>query len=172
MRTKNDIPSGFTMKLRKHLRSKKLDKIEQVGIDRVVKLTFGAEGANAFHLLIEFYASGNIILTDYEYNILSLLRTHKYDDSTKCAVKEKYPFTHAANLTVDSIVTEEENVRAIIAKSLEVQEESTEGGKKKKKNKKKATGSGNALKCLGDMVPYVSQPLAEHVFLSLSISQD
>lgn len=28
MRTKNDIPSGFTMKLRKHLRSKRLESIE------------------------------------------------------------------------------------------------------------------------------------------------
>jgi len=42
-----------------------------------------------------------------EYNILTLLRTHKYDEDTKCAVKEKYPFTHAANGTLDSIIIEE-----------------------------------------------------------------
>ena len=83
-------------------------------------------------MLIEFYASGNVILTDHEYNILSLLRTHKYDESTKCAVKEKYPFTHAANLTVDSILTSEAEVKAIIEKSLSTKTEEPEEGKKKK----------------------------------------
>lgn len=78
-----------------------------------------------------------MILTDHEYNILSLLRTHKYDESTKCAVKEKYPFTHAANLTIDSIVLEEAEVWAIIDKNLAVKEEEVGEGKKKKKNKKK-----------------------------------
>lgn len=78
-----------------------------------------------------------MILTDHEYNILSLLRTHKYDESTKCAVKEKYPFTHAANLTIDSIVLEEAEVWAIIDKNLAVKEEEAVEGKKKKKNKKK-----------------------------------
>ena len=72
----------------------------------MVDLQFGSE-TGAHHLLLELYASGNIILTDHEYNILTLLRTHKYDEDTKCAVKEKYPFTHAANCTIDTIVTEE-----------------------------------------------------------------
>jgi predicted ribosome quality control (RQC) complex YloA/Tae2 family protein len=60
------------------------------------------EGAN--HILIEFYASGNLILTDHEYKIISLLRTHRYDEDTRCAVGESYPFTFAANLNLDSIV--------------------------------------------------------------------
>ena len=60
------------------------------------------EGAN--HILIEFYASGNLILTDHEYKIISLLRTHRYDEDTRCAVGEPYPFTFAANLNLDSIV--------------------------------------------------------------------
>lgn len=113
MRNKNDIPSGFTMKLRKHLRSKRLEVVRQVGIDRVVDLQFGTE-TGAFHVLLELYASGNIILTDFEYNILTLLRTHKYDEDTKCAVKEKYPFTHAANGTLDSIIIDAAKVQEII----------------------------------------------------------
>lgn len=80
-------------------------------------MQFGTE-TGAFHLLLELYASGNIILTDFEYNILTLLRTHKYDEDTKCAVKEKYPFTHAANGTLDSIVILEPKVKEIIKASL------------------------------------------------------
>ena len=30
-----------------------------------------------YHLIFEFYAKGNIILTDHEYSIVALLRTHK-----------------------------------------------------------------------------------------------
>ena len=32
LRNKKDVPSGFTMKLRKHMRTKKLEKVEQLGI--------------------------------------------------------------------------------------------------------------------------------------------
>jgi predicted ribosome quality control (RQC) complex YloA/Tae2 family protein len=66
------------------------------------------EGAN--HILIEFYASGNLILTDHEYKIISLLRTHRYDEDTRCAVGEPYPFTFAANLNLDSIVKNKEEL--------------------------------------------------------------
>lgn len=95
------------------MRTKKLEDISQVGIDRVVKLTFG-RGENAYHLLVELYASGNVILTDSEYSILSLLRSHQYDDETKCAIKEKYPFTHAAGLSLGSITTTDEEIQIII----------------------------------------------------------
>ena len=73
VKNEKDLPSGFSMKLRKHLRTKKLFKIEQLGIDRVIDLQFGS-GESAHHILVELYASGNVILTDAEYTILSLLR--------------------------------------------------------------------------------------------------
>jgi predicted ribosome quality control (RQC) complex YloA/Tae2 family protein len=38
--------------------------------------------------LVELYASGNVILTDHEYCILSLLRSHKFDEESKIAVKQ------------------------------------------------------------------------------------
>jgi len=74
------------MKLRKHLRTKKLTNIAQLGIDRVVDLTFGV-GETAHHILVELYASGNIILTDSSYTILSLLRSHKFEEDARIAVK-------------------------------------------------------------------------------------
>ncbi|KAI8913474.1 nuclear export mediator factor Nemf, partial [Gorgonomyces haynaldii] len=71
-REKNQ-PSGFCMKLRKHLRTKRLTKITQLGTDRAVDFKFG-ENETSFHLIVEFYSSGNIILTDFEYKILQTLR--------------------------------------------------------------------------------------------------
>lgn len=34
-------------------------------------------GDHPYHLILELYASGNVILTDHQYKILILLRTHK-----------------------------------------------------------------------------------------------
>uniref|UniRef100_A0A8C9GBQ0 Uncharacterized protein n=1 Tax=Piliocolobus tephrosceles TaxID=591936 RepID=A0A8C9GBQ0_9PRIM len=53
-REKNVMPSAFTMKLRKHLRSRKITNITQLGGDRVVDIQFGYDN-NACHLIIEFY---------------------------------------------------------------------------------------------------------------------
>ena len=65
-----------------------------------------------------------MILTDHEYTILSLLRQYTLDGApaqtedgegpVRCAVKEKYPFSAAANLTEDSIITERSQVEKII----------------------------------------------------------
>ena len=71
-------PGGFCMKLRKHLRGRRLTSIAQVGLDRVIDLTFG-EGAAAYHLILELYDKGNVILTDGVYVILSLLRKYTLD---------------------------------------------------------------------------------------------
>ena len=71
-------PGGFCMKLRKHLRGRRLTGIAQVGLDRVIDLTFG-EGAAAYHLILELYDRGNVILTDGAYVILSLLRKYTLD---------------------------------------------------------------------------------------------
>ncbi|ETM54745.1 hypothetical protein F442_02017 [Phytophthora nicotianae P10297] len=86
----NALPSQFTMKLRKHLRGKRLSALTQLEGDRVVDFTFG-QGALKCHLILELYASGNIILTDGDYRILSLLRTHRFDENVKMAVKQEYP---------------------------------------------------------------------------------
>lgn len=78
-RDKSTIPSGFAMKvrqssqtlapasilltsvpslagvqLRKHIRTRRLEGIEQLGADRVLKLTFGS-GEAQYHLICELY---------------------------------------------------------------------------------------------------------------------
>uniref|UniRef100_A0A667YYF0 Ribosome quality control complex subunit NEMF n=1 Tax=Myripristis murdjan TaxID=586833 RepID=A0A667YYF0_9TELE len=92
---KNTMPSGFAMKCRKHLKSRRLTQVKQLGVDRIVDIQFGSDEA-AYHLIIELYDRGNIILADHEYTILNLLRfrTDEAED-VKIAVREKYPVENA-----------------------------------------------------------------------------
>ncbi|XP_064621193.1 ribosome quality control complex subunit NEMF-like [Lineus longissimus] len=92
---KNVSPSGFSMKLRKHLRTRRLEKIEQLGIDRIIDLQFGS-GEAAYHLIVELYDKGNLVLTDFEYTILNILRVRSDESQdVKFAVREKYPLDAA-----------------------------------------------------------------------------
>ncbi|KAH8417118.1 hypothetical protein KR222_003680, partial [Zaprionus bogoriensis] len=91
---KNVAPSGFSMKLRKHLKNKRLERVNQVGADRIVDFQFGT-GDAAYHVLLELYDRGNVILTDYEQTILYILRPHTEADSIRFAVREKYPIDRA-----------------------------------------------------------------------------
>lgn len=74
-RSKPQLPSAFVMKLRKHLRGRRLTRIVQMGGDRVLDLTFGSGELEA-HLIVELYDRGNVVLTDKDYTILSLLRAY------------------------------------------------------------------------------------------------
>ncbi|KAG9336404.1 hypothetical protein JZ751_002751 [Albula glossodonta] len=92
---KNTMPSGFAMKCRKHLKSRRLVMVKQLGVDRIVDIQFGSDEA-AYHLIIELYDRGNIVLTDYEYTILNLLRFRTAEaEDVKIAVRERYPVESA-----------------------------------------------------------------------------
>ncbi|XP_061854408.1 ribosome quality control complex subunit NEMF isoform X2 [Colius striatus] len=92
---KNMMPSSFAMKCRKHLKTRRLVSIKQLGIDRIVDFQFGSDEA-AYHLIIELYDRGNIVLADHEYIILNILRfrTDEADD-VRFAVRERYPIDSA-----------------------------------------------------------------------------
>ncbi|XP_022810327.1 nuclear export mediator factor NEMF-like [Stylophora pistillata] len=100
---------------RKHIRSRRLVNISQLGIDRIVDLQFGSDEA-AYHLIVELYDRGNIFLTDYEYTILSLLRTRTDADDVKFAVREKYPVNSARQREP---LMSQESVCEILVKSKE-----------------------------------------------------
>lgn len=87
---KGMIPSGFSMKLRKHLKNKRLERIEQLGVDRIVFFQFGS-GEAAYYIILELYDKGNIILTDHEFTILYLLWPHTVGEEIRYAIREKYP---------------------------------------------------------------------------------
>ena len=102
MPPKADAPSNFTLKLRKHIRSRRLVAIQQLGADRIVQLSFGGGGSDGIgcHLLLEFYAAGNVILTDDKYQVLTLLRSHR-DDAKGVAIMARHPYPiHTVRLRV------------------------------------------------------------------------
>ncbi|KJX94291.1 putative serologically defined colon cancer antigen 1 protein [Zymoseptoria brevis] len=65
-------PTPFVARLRKFLKTRRVTAVRQVGTDRVIELEF-SDGA--YRLYLEFYAGGNIVLTDKESTILALLRS-------------------------------------------------------------------------------------------------
>ncbi|CAM6100258.1 unnamed protein product [Calypogeia fissa] len=90
-RDKSSTPSGFTLKLRKYLRTQRLEDVRQLGIDRVVDFQFGL-GETAHHVMLELYAQGNLVVTDAKYNILQILRTWKDEEKgLSMMVHQRYP---------------------------------------------------------------------------------
>jgi hypothetical protein len=63
---KCEPPAPFAMKCRKHIRTRRLTGLSQVGTDRVICLTFGAN-ETTYHLIVELYDKGNILLCDHQY---------------------------------------------------------------------------------------------------------
>ena len=72
-------------------------------------------------------------------------------------MKSKYPFSHSANLTVDSITIEPEKVRQLLEPPIA--EPETESKSKKYKKEEQLT----LKSVLTKMVPYASFPYADHV---------
>ena len=68
--------------LRKHLRNKRLESLKQLGFDRIVDLQFGT-GDAAYHVFLELYDKGNIVLTDCDLIILNILRPHTEGDKIR-----------------------------------------------------------------------------------------
>lgn len=91
---KNPSPSGFTMKLRKHLKNKRLESLQQMGTDRIIDFKFGM-GDATYHLILELYDKGNLILCDHEMTILNVLRPHTEGEVVRFVVREKYPEARA-----------------------------------------------------------------------------
>ncbi|KAL1397754.1 hypothetical protein pipiens_009510 [Culex pipiens pipiens] len=110
---KNVAPSGFTMKMRKHLKNKRLESLRQLGVDRIVDFQFGS-GEAAYHIILELYDRGNILLTDCELKILNILRPHVEGEELRFAVREKYPEDRAKQ---DRGPPPMEKVRETIAKA-------------------------------------------------------
>lgn len=111
---KNMAPSGFSMKMRKHLKNKRLEKFVQLGTDRILDLQFGTNEA-AYHLILELYDRGNIILTDFELTILYVLRPHTEGEEVRFAIREKYPVDRARTKNLPT----EEELREILTSAKE-----------------------------------------------------
>ncbi|CAE7473596.1 Nemf [Symbiodinium microadriaticum] len=148
-RDKSSIPSNYTMKLRKHLRNKRLTNVSQLGADRAVDFQFG-RGETSFHLILEIYVTGNLILTDSEYQILALLRVHS-DQETKVAMRQTYPVDKAMGLLKVPLADFSDEIEDILdlasarAENQEVRELEMDD-EKAAKDKKKGVESAFAKK--------------------------
>ncbi|KAF2640381.1 hypothetical protein P280DRAFT_34630 [Massarina eburnea CBS 473.64] len=135
-RTTASAPSGFVAKLRKYLKTRRVTKISQVGTDRIIEFEF-SDGL--YKLYLEFYAGGNIVLTDGDLNILSLLRNvEEGADHEKLRVGLQYNLSLRQNYGGIPELTEE-RVRSALQKVVDRQKEQPAAtGKKAKKQAKDA----------------------------------
>ena len=74
-------PSQFAMVLRKHLNNSRLIGVEQLGFDRVIRLTF-EHGGGRLALIIELFRDGNVLLLDENDVIIQPLTHAKYASRT------------------------------------------------------------------------------------------
>jgi predicted ribosome quality control (RQC) complex YloA/Tae2 family protein len=70
-RTTAAQPSGFVRQLRKLLGTRRVNSVRQIGTDRIIEFQFSN---GLYRLYLEFYAGGNIVVTDGALNILALFR--------------------------------------------------------------------------------------------------
>lgn len=89
-------PSGFVTRLRKYLKSRRVTSVTQVGTDRIIEIQF-SDGY--YRLFLEFYAAGNIVLTDNDLKILALFRmVHEGADQEELRVGLTYLLDHRQNV--------------------------------------------------------------------------
>ena len=100
-RPRKEVVSVLALQLRKHLRGKRLENVEQLGIDRVLRLSFGT-GDLAMHVIVELYAQGNVLLTDSSDVLISVMRKHDYGaDVGVVAAKRQYPMAVISRLPAE-----------------------------------------------------------------------
>ncbi|KAL4560165.1 hypothetical protein LXL04_032314 [Taraxacum kok-saghyz] len=188
LRDKSNTPSGFTLKLRKHIRTRRLEDVRQLGYDRIILFQFGV-GANAYYIILELYAQGNILLTDSEFMVLTLLRSHRDDDKGYAIMaRHRYPVeicrvferTDTAKLqaTLTSFNNQEINNDQVDEGTGEIEapEPQKKGSKKSGKSNvssKKTNGANvkqTTLKVvLGDALGY-GPALSEHIILDAGLT--
>lgn len=71
-------PPGFAMFLRKYLGGSRLQAIEQIGFDRIIKFTFATK-TMTYELIVELMPPGNMLLLT-EGRIMNLLENQQFKD--------------------------------------------------------------------------------------------
>ncbi|PKL70516.1 MAG: hypothetical protein CVV30_03955 [Methanomicrobiales archaeon HGW-Methanomicrobiales-1] len=72
-------PPQYAMLLRKYLSGGKVLAIHQHGLERILIFDVG-KGTTVYHLIIELFDEGNVILTNEEYKIVKPLRHHRFKE--------------------------------------------------------------------------------------------
>ncbi|KAF2083747.1 hypothetical protein K490DRAFT_76323 [Saccharata proteae CBS 121410] len=147
-------PSAFVVRLRKFLKTRRVTSIKQVGTDRIIEFQF-SDGL--YRLFLEFYAGGNIILTDAELNIVALLRTvEEGAEHERLRVGLQYNLSLRQNYNGIPELTKE-RVKEGLQKFLEKQQDVTD-----KKARKKDKGA--LRKALAVSITELPPMLVDHAF--------
>lgn len=93
-------PSGYSMFLRKYCNGGRVLGISQPGIERVIDIEIG-KSEKRFHLLVELFDEGNIVLTDGDYTIIQPLKKHRFKDRSIFADETYTLATHTATASVE-----------------------------------------------------------------------
>jgi predicted ribosome quality control (RQC) complex YloA/Tae2 family protein len=134
-RTTAAAPSGFVARLRKYLKTRRITSVSQVGTDRIIELQF-SDGL--YRLYLEFYAGGNIVLTDGDLNILALLRNvDEGAEHEQLRLGLQYNLSLRQNYDGIPELTKE-RIRHALQKAVDRQQEPTAPGKRSKKQSKDA----------------------------------
>jgi predicted ribosome quality control (RQC) complex YloA/Tae2 family protein len=143
-------------RLRKYLKSRRITGISQIGTDRIIDFSF-SDGV--YHIFLEFFAGGNIILTDREYNILAVFRQvaagvgqEEIKVGLKYTVSNKQNYDGVPDITADRVLQTLEKAQALFAQE----------GNAPKKSKKK--GTDVLRKALSQGFPEYPPLLLDHVF--------
>ncbi|KAE8350250.1 telomere recombination-domain-containing protein [Aspergillus coremiiformis] len=150
------MPSAFVTRMRKFLKSRRITSVKQIGTDRVIDFSF-SDGM--YHMFLEFFAGGNIIITDREYNILALVRQVSVSEGEEARVGIKYTVTDKQNyhgipeITLGRIKETLEKAKALFAHE--------DGAPKKSKKKKNADV---LRKALSQGFPEYPPLLLDHAF--------
>ncbi|KAF7909906.1 uncharacterized protein EAF01_003624 [Botrytis porri] len=121
-------PSVFVQRLRKYLKTRRVTQVSQIGTDRIIEFQF-SDGQ--YRLYLEFYAGGNIILTDKDSNILTLLRVVDPGEAQEeLRVGLKYSLDNRQNYGGIPDLTKE-RLQEALQKGVDKGED--DSGKKKKK---------------------------------------
>ncbi|KAI9789041.1 MAG: hypothetical protein M1816_006396 [Peltula sp. TS41687] len=136
-RTTAAAPSAFVARLRKFLRSRRITSVSQVGTDRILDIQF-SDGH--YRLFLEFYAAGNIILTDKELKTLAVFRiVSEGQDHEQLRIGLPYSLSNRQNYDGVSPISEER----LLAGLHRAQEDQAKALATETKFKRKA---GDALK--------------------------
>ena len=163
-RTTASEPSAFVRRLRKYLKSRRCTGVSQVGTDRVIEISF-SEGQ--YRLYLEFFAAGNIILTDAELNVLALLRqVSEGDEDVDVKLGSKYVLEAKQNYSGVPEVSEE-RAKSALQKALERSKAAKEVGGKKAK---RAKGNEDLRKALSAGFPEYPAHLLECAFYEIGVN--
>ncbi|KAF2478144.1 uncharacterized protein BDR25DRAFT_275920 [Lindgomyces ingoldianus] len=140
-RTTAAAPSGFVARLRKYLKTRRVTSISQIGTDRIIELQF-SDGL--YRLYFEFYAGGNIVLTDGDLKVLALLRNvDEGAEHEKLRVGLQYNLSLRQNYGGAPELAKE-RVREALQKAIDKEQEPV-ASEKKAKNKKNKDALRKAL---------------------------